>query len=83
MNILHITPSSNGYEVVQLIANKVDKTNGLAVISINGELNYTGGFLIEDNAYTRNILNVLPKSMQYEFIKNIRAIPFEKEYLNK
>ncbi len=82
MNVLHITPSSNGYEVVQLIANRIDKTNSLAAIEINGELNYTGGFLIEDNAYTRGTLDMIPKGMQYEFIKNMRAIPFVKEYLN-
>lgn len=76
MKILHITPSSNGYEEVTLIANRVSKTNSLAVIRKNGELLYTGGFLINDTPEIRNVLNQIPNAQQFEFVKSFKMDPF-------
>ena len=83
MKILHITPSSDGYEEVTLIANRYSRKNQLALIEKNGEFFITGGFLIEDTAITRNTLDQIPKSLQYEFMKHIRTEPFAKAYYNE
>lgn len=76
MKILHITPSSNGYEEVTLVANRVSKTNNLAVIKKDGELFYTGGFLINDTPEIRVMLNQIPNHLQYDFVKSFKMDPF-------
>ncbi len=80
MKILHITPSSNGYEEVELIANRVNRKNSLAVIKKNGEQFFTGGYLIADTPVTRNVLDSVPKNEQYEFLVLLRMEPFVKDY---
>lgn len=81
MKILHITPNSNGYEEVTLIANKVNRKNGLAVIEKDGKQFMTGGFLIIDSPITRVALDEIPKDFQYDFISHLREKPFVKQYL--
>lgn len=80
MKALHITPDSIGYEEVELIANQVSKTNGLAVIEKNGEKFMTGGFLINDTPEIRNILDSTSINEQYELIKSIKMDPFAAFY---
>jgi hypothetical protein len=80
MKILHITPSSNGYEEVMLLANAVSKTNGLAVIEKQGQILMTGGYLINDTERIRKILNSIPKNEQYEFVMEFKNNPFTKFY---
>jgi len=70
MKILHITPDSDGYEEVDLLANRHSKNNQLAVIEKNGEQFITGGFLIQDTPMTRAALDELPKDFQYFFVKS-------------
>lgn len=80
MDILHITPSSNGYEQVKLLANRINRTNGLALIERNGEKFMTGGLLVEDTPEIRAVLDALPKDKQYKFILMFRQEPYAKLY---
>jgi len=82
MKILHITPSSNGYEEVTLLANQIDRTNSLSAIEKDGETYYTGGFILNDTPQIRAILDSIPDSEQYEFVKSFKMDPFVKFYLN-
>lgn len=80
MKILHITPSSNGYEEVELLANNVSEVNHLAAISKHGEFSMTGGFLINDTPQIRAILDSIPKEEQYDFVKSFKMDPFVQFY---
>ena len=80
MKVLHITPSSNGYEEVTLIANRYNRKNHMAVIERNGEQFITGGYLIEDNSVNRAWLDQVIESSQYDFLKSLRTEPFVKDY---
>jgi hypothetical protein len=80
MKILHITPASIGYEEVTLLANAVNRTNGLAVIEKDGVLYYTGGFLIKDTPEIRKVLDALSPEKQYEFIRDFKSLPFVRFY---
>jgi len=81
MKILHITPSSDGYEKVFLIANRISKTNHLALIEDKeGQQKMTGGFLLEDTELIRGTLDLIPKDKQYEFVKSFKVNPFVKFY---
>jgi hypothetical protein len=80
MNILHITPSSDGYEEVKLVANQISRTNNLAAIEKDGVQYMTGGFLINDTPRIRQILDSIPKEQQYEFVKEFKMDPFVKFY---
>jgi hypothetical protein len=75
MKILHITPSTEGYESVELLANRISRTNNLAAIRKNGQVFYTGGFLIHDTPEIRAVLDKIPKAAQYEFIKEFKMDP--------
>lgn len=81
MNILHITPETDGYEPVVLLANRINRTNSLAAIEQNGEKFMTGGFLINDTPRIRQVLDAIPKDQQYEFVKEFVMAPFVKLYL--
>jgi len=83
MKILHITPSSNGYEEVILIANQINRTNSFHAIEKNGELYYTGGFILNDTPQIRTILDAIPSSEQYEFVKSFKMNPYVKLYLDE
>jgi hypothetical protein len=41
----------------------------------------TGGFLINDTPRIRELLDVIPKDQQYEFVKEFKMEPFVKFYL--
>jgi len=81
MKVLHITPSSNGYEEVILLANRISKKNGFSAIEKNGEQFMTGGFLINDTPQIRLVLDSIPKDKQYDFVKDFKTEPFIKFYL--
>lgn len=81
MKVLHITPATNGYEEVVLLANAINKTNNLAAIEKDGQQFMTGGFLINDTPKIREVLDAIPKDQQYEFIKDFKMNPFVKFYL--
>jgi hypothetical protein len=81
MKVLHITPSTKGYEVVTLIANRVNRNNCLAVIEKHGKQNWTGGFIL--NLSIRNHLDLIPKKEQYNFVKEFKTDPFVKFYLEE
>ena len=80
MEVLHITPSTNGYEIVELIANKYNSKISLSVINTNEGIRMTGGFILENTHIIRSVLDSIPKKEQYNFIKSFRNIPFVKEY---
>ena len=80
MKILHITPSTDGYEEVVLIANQFNRTNSLSVIEKGGEQFMTGGFIINDTPEIRKVLDAIPKENQYEFVKSFKMEPFAKFY---
>ena len=83
MQILHITPSTNGYEVVTLVANRISRTNSLAAIEKHGRPYMTGGFLLNDTPEIRTILDAMPKEKQYDFVKSFKTDPFVKSYQNE
>lgn len=83
MNILHITPSSGGYEEVKLVANRINRQNSLAAIEKGGVQYMTGGFLINDTPRIRKILDAIPKEEQYDFVKEFKMDPFVSFYLEK
>lgn len=80
MKILHITPSSNGYEEVILLANRISKTNGLALIEKNGKKFMTGGILLQDLPIIRSVLDTIPKDQQYKFVCDFKTDPFALLY---
>ncbi len=80
MKVLHVTPSTDGYEEVILLANRISKTNGLALIEKNGKKFITGGFLITDTPEIRNVMNSIPKENLYQFLTDFRMTPFVLMY---
>lgn len=83
MKVLHITPSTKGYEVVTLLANRVNRKNHLSAIEKDGEQYWTGGFLINDTPQIRSILDAIPTNLQYDFVKEFKVEPFVKFYLEE
>lgn len=84
VKILHITPGSNGYQVVELLANRMNSNNHMAVIKYdNGDIHFTGGFLINDTPEIRSVLDSMPKDKQYEFVKSFKMDPFAKMYYHE
>jgi len=80
MRILYITPSSNGYEEVTLLANRMNRKNHMPVIEKNGEIFFTGGYLIADTPEIRKMLDAIPKEKQYEFVHTFKQDPFVRSY---
>lgn len=83
MRILHITPSTGGYEEVTLLANAFNKKNSLAAIEKDGKTFMTGGFLLNDTPGIRKILDSIPKEQQYNFVKEFKMDPFVKFYFEE
>lgn len=83
MTIIHITPDTDGYEIVTLLANAYSVSNKFAVIEKNGEILITGGILIHDTPEIRTILDSIDKKHQYEFISILRKTPFVKCYYDE
>jgi hypothetical protein len=83
MKVLHITPDSDGYEEVTLLANHINRKNLLRAIEKDGEKLMSGGFIINDTPKIREILDAIPKKEQYEFVKSFKVDPFVKLYLDE
>jgi hypothetical protein len=83
MRILHITPSTNGYESVELLANRIDRNNSFAAIRKDGVDFMTGGFLLNDTPQIRAVLDAIPKEEQLNFVRSFKMDPFVKSYLNE
>jgi len=84
LKVLHITDDGSGYEVVYLIANRVNRTNHFSVIeTIEGERLLSGGMIITDTLFIREILDKIPKEDQYEFVKEFKIDPFVRPYLEE
>lgn len=80
MEIIHISENSNGYEIVKLLANRVNRKNSLAVIEKDGQTFMTGGFLINNDSEIRAIFDNIPKEKHYEFAMKFVKPPFVKLY---
>jgi len=76
MNVLHLTPKTNGYEVVRLIANNISNTNLLALIEKDGQKFVTGGLIINDTEEIRKCLDAIDKDKQYAFVLQFKEVPF-------
>ena len=84
IKVLHIAPSSEGYEEVILLANRVNRTNHLSVIEKeNGKVYFTGGFIITNTPEIRKVLDSIPKDQQYQFVKDFKVDPFATFYLDE
>lgn len=83
MKILHITPSSNGYEEVILLANRMNRKNHMAVIEKDGQQFFTGGYLINDTPEIRRVLDAIPEQDQYRFIHSFKQDPFVRSYFEE
>lgn len=81
MEVLHITPSTDGYEVVTLVANRINRENSFTAIRKNGEDFWTGGFILADNETNRKILDSFPRAEQYKVVQGLKTTPFVKAYL--
>lgn len=82
MQVLHITPETNGYEVVELLANAINKKNSLRLIRrSDGQEFMSGGFIITDTPQIRKILDSIPKEQQYWFALDFKVNPIcDKPY---
>lgn len=83
MNVLHLSPSHNGYQVVKLLKNRISEKNQLGLIVLDGKEMMTGGLLLKDTPEIRKILNFIPKEKQYEIIRDIKETPFCFEESNE
>lgn len=45
MGVLHVSQNTEGYEVVELLANRVSRNNSLNLVKIDGVECITGGFI--------------------------------------
>jgi hypothetical protein len=74
---IHISSDSkNGYEVVELLANRVNKKNALSVIKKDDKVFLTGGFIFENNDEIKQLFDTKPIEQHYEFAKLLRSQPF-------
>ena len=83
MKVLSITDDGNGYKEAILIANRVNRKNHFSAIEIDGEIMVSGGFIVEDTHYIREMLDKYDREDHYEIIKSIRVEPFVKSYLEE
>jgi len=76
MKVLHITPNTNGYEVVELLANSINKKNSLRLVkNADGQEYMTGGFIIKDTPQIRQVLDSIPREQQYWFVVDFKINP--------
>jgi len=81
MQVLHITPSTKGYEVVKLLANQVDRRNSFSVIERpNGDIHMTGGLIFEDTQLIRSFFESVAPDMVYELAQSLRIQPYVKMF---
>lgn len=78
MKVYHVTPSSGGVEVVELISLCVSDTNRLSVIEQDGVEYMTGGIIVPITPRIKVVLETIPREEHYEFLKDLRNTPFDK-----
>lgn len=78
MKVYHVTPSSDGVEIVDLISLYVDETNRLSVIEVDGVEHMTGGIIVPITPRIKVVLDTIPKEEHYEFLKDLRNTPYDK-----
>lgn len=83
MNVLHVSQSSNGYELVELVANRISRNNSMKLIRVDEMEFMTGGFILNDTKVIRNFLDSHPKESHYELVKEIKVDPFVKLYADE
>ena len=77
MNVYHVTPSTDGVEIVRLVSLYVDEKNGLSVIEKDGIEYMTGGIMVPITPIIKVVLDSIPKEEHYEFLKDIRSTPWD------
>lgn len=80
MKILHLTPTTNGYEEGELIANRISEKNQLALIRVAEGKRMTGGLIIEDTEQNRRVLDSIHKNEQYKFVLSMKQVPWVKAH---
>lgn len=81
MKVLHVASNSDGYEQVELLANRVNQNNHLAVIKKkDGEIYWTGGLLFPDTSDVRALFDTRPANEHYALAVLLKTDPFEKAY---
>lgn len=84
MKVIHITPKTKGYEIVELLANRYDRKNHLAVIiDADGQESFTGGLLFQNTKRNRELFDSIDKDEIYDFAKDLRMEPFKKFYFTE
>ena len=72
MNVYHVTPSTDGVEIVRLVSLYVDEKNRLSVIEKGGIECMTGGIMIPITPRIKVVMDSIPKEEHYEFLKDLR-----------
>jgi len=86
MNVYHVTPSTDGVEIVKLISLYVDENNHLSLIEKDGIEYMTGGIMVPITPRIKTVLDCIPKEEHYEFLRDMRNTPWDesvKFYANK
>lgn len=77
MNVYHVTPSTDGVEIVRLVSLYVDEKNRLSVIEKDGIECMTGGIIIPITPRIKVVMDSIPKEEHYEFLKDLRNTPWD------
>ena len=77
MNVYHVTPSTDGVEIVRLVSLYVDEKNRLSVIEKDGIEYMTGGIMVPITPRIKVVLDSIPKEEHYEFLKDLRNTPYD------
>jgi hypothetical protein len=79
---LHFTPSTNGYEEVFIIANRVSEKNHLTLIQKrdDGKRYITGGLLFPATSAVRAVFDRLDRKDQYKLALELKTEPWAKMY---
>lgn len=86
MNVYHVTPSTDGVEIVKLISLYVDEKNHLSLIEKDCAEYMTGGIMVSITPRIKVVLDSIPKEEHYEFLRDLRNTPWDesvKVYANK
>ena len=84
MKVIHIAENTDGYEIVTLLANNVNRHNSFTVIeNDDGKIFYSGGFIINDTPRIRAIFDAIPKEDHYKFAREFKSDPFARPYLEE
>jgi hypothetical protein len=79
MNVYHVTPSTDGVEIVKLISLYVDEKNHLSLIEKDGAEYMTGGIMVPITPRIKVVLDCIPKEEHHEFLRDIRNTPLSND----